>query len=310
MTLTSSDICVHGIWMGAHPWSMMPSLTHLDTRMRKSLSTVLFALAACFYASAPLFAAESGVLSSGKSSVIVNPATALADNTQRVSVLVTLLDEMGAPMIGEEVRLISARPGTDVVSEPVRTDGLGKALFSIRSPSAGPTTVLAYVGLRILNNQPLITFIEPVCPFPAGRLVKTEDHSAVYYYGRDCQRHAFPNERVFFTWYDNFQNVVTVSANEMAGMALGKNVLYRPGVRLVKFTTDARVYAVLRGGTLRWVGDESLARILYGETWSRQIDDLSDAFYGDYEFGSAIDRADAYLPANETANTPTIDYNL
>ena len=50
---------------------------------------------------------------------------------------------------------------------------------------------------------------------------------AVYYYGSDGKRHAFPNERVFATWYSDFDNVVEVSPEFLSSLPLGKNVTYR-----------------------------------------------------------------------------------
>src|SRR5688572_3767681 len=57
---------------------------------------------------------------------------------------------------------------------------------------------------------------------------------AVYFYGHDGKRHAFPNEKVYFTWYSDFSGVRTISATEMASLQLGSNVVYRPGTKPVK----------------------------------------------------------------------------
>ena len=53
---------------------------------------------------------------------------------------------------------------------------------------------------------------------------------------------------------------------------------YRPGVRLVKFLTLNRVYAVEKGGVLRWITSETLVRALYGLNWNRNVDDIEDVF--------------------------------
>lgn len=122
---------------------------------------------------------------------------------------------------------------------------------------------------------------------------------AVYYRGADGKRHAFPNSKVYFTWYQNFDSVVTVSAAEMGNSLLGKNITYRPGVKMVKFETLNRVYAVAQGGLLRWVTSESIASSLYGSDWNSKIDDISDTFYGNYTFGTDITEGSPYSAATE-----------
>jgi hypothetical protein len=93
-------------------------------------------------------------------------------------------------------------------------------------------------------------------------------------------------------------------------MPLGKNVSYRPGVRMVKFTTVPKTYAVSRYGVLRWVKTEAVATQLYGSNWNQQIDDINDAFYANYAFGSDINNSNEYSVQGEMNAAPTIDDNL
>ncbi len=128
-----------------------------------------------------------------------------------------------------------------------------------------------------------------------GDAATTAD-AVVYFLAADGYRHAFPNERVYFTWYRNFDNIVKISAADMAKIALGSNVTYRPGTRMVKFTSGNKVYAVDRGGVLRWVTTEAAARVLYGNDWNTRIDDISDALFGSYSFGPIINAQVDYNP--------------
>ena len=159
----------------------------------------------------------------------------------------------------------------------------------------------------------------PTTTATAGTLIKTtcsagaaadDPCTAVYYLTSDGLRHAFPNDKVFFTWYENFDGITTISAADMTKYTLGKNVTYRPGTRMVKFVTSNTVYAVSRGGELRPIASEAVATALYGTTWNTQIDDISDAFYGNYTFGSTIDSNITYNPNNAETATPTIEINL
>lgn len=133
---------------------------------------------------------------------------------------------------------------------------------------------------------------------------------AVYFYASDGKRHAFPNEKIFFTWFENFDDVVEVSSDFMSDLALGSNVTYHPGTKMVKFQSVRTVYAVSRAGALRPITSEEVARDLYGDDWNREIDDISDSFYGNYTFGESIDSMDDYDIEAETASVSSLDDNF
>lgn len=117
---------------------------------------------------------------------------------------------------------------------------------------------------------------------------------AVYYVGTDGKRYAFPNERIYRSWYADFSGVTRVSDSALAAVPLGGVAHYKPAVRLVKVTTDPKVYAVAAGGVLRWVTTEALAIELYGPAWSGAVDDLPDAFFAAYSIGTPIVRASEF----------------
>lgn len=182
--------------------------------------------------------------------------------------------------------------------EAYRMESSGSPTAAVTT--AAPVTVeAAYTG--VIGSRDLIKL---VCPSNAG-----VDHpcKAVYYIGADAKRHAFPNGRVFGTWYANFNNVKAVTAERLGQFALGTNITYRPGARMVKFTTDPKVYAVARGGVLRWVKTEALATAYYGTDWNKKVDDIPDAFYSNYAFGSDISAESEYSPTAELDFAPTFD---
>ncbi len=145
----------------------------------------------------------------------------------------------------------------------------------------------------------------------SGDLIKGSG-SSVYYFGANGKRYVFPTEKTYFSWYSDFSNVKTVPDDELASYPLGGNVTYKPGVKMVKITTDPRVYAVAKGGTLRWIQGESLAASLYGSDWTKKIDDIPDAFFINYSVGAAIAYASDFTPSTESANAVSInvDKNL
>jgi len=128
----------------------------------------------------------------------------------------------------------------------------------------------------------------------AGDLIKMDGLSSVYYLGADGKRYVFPNEQTYFSWYSDFSGVVTIPQSELEGYPLGANVTVRPGTKLVKITTNPKVYAVEADGTLVGVPSEAVALALYGETWASRVIDVPDAFFTNYTVSSSEVSADAY----------------
>lgn len=143
------------------------------------------------------------------------------------------------------------------------------------------------MGLRVHDLVKLVDDGDP----------NTQYDTTVYYVGADGRRHAFPNAKVYFTWFSDYNNVRIIYPRQLADIPLGANITYRPGVRLVKFLTDPRVYAVDTQRRLRWVTTEQAAQELYGSSWNQNVDDISDAFYMDYRFdGGNISSRNQYNP--------------
>jgi len=112
--------------------------------------------------------------------------------------------------------------------------------------------------------------------------------TAVYYCGANGKRYVFPNQKIYASWYADFKNVITITDEQLAQIALGGNVTYRPGVRMVKIQTDPRIYVVDKGGVLRYVTTPEIGQSMYGSKWSTYVDDLSDAFFVNYTVGESI----------------------
>ncbi len=130
----------------------------------------------------------------------------------------------------------------------------------------------------------------------AGSLLKASNAS-VYYYGANDKRYVFPNEKTYKSWFNSFDSVIAVSDNLLGEIPIGGNVTYKPGKKLVKITTDPKVYWVDKEGTLRWVKTASIAKQLFGSSWQSIIDDIPDPFFINYKIGLPI----------ETTNLPTIE---
>lgn len=142
--------------------------------------------------------------------------------------------------------------------------------------------------------------------FNAGDLIKGSG-SAVYYFAQDGRRYVFPNEKTYFSWYRDFSGVITIPDEHLSSIPLGRsNVTYRPGYKMVKVTTDPSVYVVDRGGVLRHIASEQLARTLYNLNWRQRVEDVPDAFFTNYRIGTAIQTDGDYNPNDVMTLTPSI----
>ncbi|MFA6529281.1 MAG: hypothetical protein WCT09_00180 [Patescibacteria group bacterium] len=121
-----------------------------------------------------------------------------------------------------------------------------------------------------------------------GDLIKMAGNASVYYLGADGKRYVFPNSTTYFSWYSDFSGVVTIPAAELQSYPLGGNVTMRPGTKLVKITTDPKVYAVEPNGVLRGIQTEAQAAALYGTDWNKRVVDVPDAFFTNYTTGAAL----------------------
>lgn len=136
---------------------------------------------------------------------------------------------------------------------------------------------------------------------PAGSLIKTSSSSAVYYLGHDNKRYVFPDDKVYYTWYENFDDVITVSATEMISHTLGGNITTRGGTKLAQFVAydyagnmvidDPKIYALEPGGVIRHVTTGDIASALYGATWESKINPVPNYLYSNYAVGSALTTA-------------------
>ncbi len=213
-------------------------------------------------------------------------------------------------------------PATATSHAIVKVEGTDLATVLATGLSAEFTIVSVATPATPVTETPTTPAeVSPVATAPAAlqptMLVKlpddgnlaTQADSCVYFIGTDGARHAFPNPKVYFTWYGSFTNVVIVSAETMATLPLGHNVTYKPGAIMVKFESSPQVYAVSRHAVLMPVTSEVVAARLYGSAWNTKIDDISSAFSADYTI-SATTAAAADFSADGFADVLSPDDSL
>lgn len=161
---------------------------------------------------------------------------------------------------------------------------MSKSLKKALTVAVSAMTALWSVGVAAF--APLAAAAAPsAAAVSEGDLIKAS-LPAVYYVGANGKRYVFPNEKTYKTWYANFSGVETITDAELAAVAIGGNVTYRPGSRLAKITTDPKVYMIGSDAELHAIADENTALDLFGSTWSQKVDDIPDAFFTNYTVSS------------------------
>lgn len=234
-----------------------------------------------------------------KTEVIDSGGTVLATDFSAADFAITGTQPPAAPEAPpEEPAETPTEPGpTDTpttVEAIAAAEAAAPATDSNASGSFSPTGAAA--------NTPTINVDKDLAPPPpeqpaqcvSGTLIKGS-LPAVYFCGKDGKRYVFVNEGAFYSWFHDFSTVVTLSDSALAQIPLGGNITYKPGSRMVKINTDPKVYAVARGGLLRWVTSEAVAAQLYGADWNQKIDDVPDSFFFSYRIGDPITDADVGL---------------
>jgi hypothetical protein len=265
----------------------------------KYLPTFLFSIA-LFAAPLASFAA-AGVPDMDISKLSSEKTTLNADGIDNTKITVTLKDSGYAAVVGKKVTLVSSRGVMDeikVISDT--TDGFGQASFRVSSLKNGTSVISARVDNVTLKKTITLTFGNGLTyPIAVGDLVKIPDDgdaktlndTAVYYYAVNGRRYVFPNEKVYFTWYNDFSSVKIIPIDQMSLIPIGGNVTYKAASKLVKFQTDVKTYLPTKGGVLRWVKTEEVAQGLFGPQWAQKVDDITEAFYVNYTFGRPIESA-------------------
>lgn len=170
--------------------------------------------------------------------------------------------------------------------------------------------IFAFLALSLVFVVVGTADISAKTALSAGTLIKGTNNPTVYYYAEDNKRYVFPNSHTFYSWFDDFSNVVEINDNELPLYPLGGNVRYKPGALLVKIQTNPKVYAVGNNGLLRWIKTEALAKALYGENWSLLVDDVPDSFFVNYDVGDPVENESEYEPEGEEEETDSISCNL
>lgn len=289
--IVGADGKIYKLVLGGTSWGLVESGT------RETLKAVRFVSATNGF----IVGTMGTVLKTVDGGTTWGPVTITGLTTQSLNSIEVLGDKV--VIVGDRILITSSDAGK---TWAVKTfEGTQKKFFqaliqdsthiyAVGSDDDATSLVYQFADAPVVVTPPVT---EQTTTVPQGSLIKTacgagadvnDPCKAVYFYATDGKRHAFPNDKVYFSWFTDFSTVKEVDKAFMASLTLGKNVTYRPGVKMVKFQSIPTVYAVARGGVLRPIVSEAVAAALYGATWNKQIDDISDVFYKNYTIGDMI----------------------
>ncbi|HJN84755.1 MAG TPA: hypothetical protein QF873_00365 [Patescibacteria group bacterium] len=116
----------------------------------------------------------------------------------------------------------------------------------------------------------------------------TQYDTAVYAIDDHGKRRPFSGESTYFSWFEDFDEVVELSPSAMAAYSLGATMPMHHGTWLVKIQSVNDVYAVERGGVLRRIPDEATAELFYGADWADRVRDISPTDWPRYTLGDDL----------------------
>lgn len=121
------------------------------------------------------------------------------------------------------------------------------------------------------------------------RWIKTPNSSTVYMLDDNNIRHAYPHEKIWYSYFDkDFSFVETITEEQLTSYTLGKNVQFKAG-SLIKIPSVPKVYLVGENFLIQWIKTEDTAIRLYGADWNKLVYDLDEAFFDDYVLGGDIE---------------------
>lgn len=239
----------------------------------------------------------------------IGPTSALKNETVTFSALIEDDDGTIASCVlyvdGEAEKSMTVK--TDVAYATMKFTSTGShTMYARCTNDDGESGSGSSVTVKVISES---SYAEPgdiVKIGCTGNVYVNDPCTAVYYYGYDGKRHAFSNESVFKSWFDDFDDLVTVTSSAMADISLGENVIYKPGEYLVQFS-DATVYAVSYAGILRPIGNSSIAKAIFGSDWTDEIKGVNDVFYSNYRIGSTIESSADFSVSAVQSASKTID---
>jgi hypothetical protein len=239
---------------------------------------------------------------------VVSPRTAIKDETVYYSTQVTdndLLKSCELFLDGKSVANMTIRKDVVNTTYKITTNGT-KKMYTTCTDTDNNVVNGKEVSVVVSSGSINVSSGDLIKMGCTENVLQNDPCTAVYYYGVDGKRHAFPNEKVFKSWFEDFDDLVIVSAKVLSDIPLGKNVTFRPAERLIKFSTNT-VYAISYAGLLRPIANAAIAESIFGKDWVTLIETVDDVFYSNYRVGVTVESSTAFSWKDANSATKVID---
>ncbi|PJE76923.1 hypothetical protein COV05_01875 [Candidatus Uhrbacteria bacterium CG10_big_fil_rev_8_21_14_0_10_48_16] len=104
-----------------------------------------------------------------------------------------------------------------------------------------------------------------------------------------------PDETVYFTWFDSWNETLDVSQATidayLSSYEFRGDLKIAPGTR-VKATTSTKVFVVGSDYKLHWITSETVANDIYGSGWNQGIVEVNDTYLWKYATGDDVNSSD------------------
>lgn len=153
-------------------------------------------------------------------------------------------------------------------------------------------------GSGEFGTSPVTGESEEISIVVPGEYIKSPSYSTVYYIPEEGERWVFMDANTYFTWSDSFGDIIEVTDATLPTLTLTGIMLPKPGVVLMKITSDPSVYAIEENPDdesrplRRKISSEEVAIEMYGEDWADYVIDVDPTFIGRFERGDAIEEAE------------------
>ncbi len=276
----------------------------------------------------------NSTVSRNLSSVSLSSVQGISDGVTPIVATVTVRNKSNIPVAGVDVSIRISEQDIILDPESKLTDLNGQATFSIKSSKIKTGFISFLAGGQALDARPAISFIPSITPgtpggttlpprapyepgeaIPVGTLLKlpddgnpsTQSDTTVYIVSSNGTRHPFTHSRIYFTWYTNFANVQIATEGALSALPLGEPVPFKAGTRLLKFSSDPKVYALTAERELRWLVSEAVAEAVYGSAWNTLVEEFPVSEFTLYAEGASIERFGDFDPTKEAADAASLD---
>lgn len=154
--------------------------------------------------------------------------------------------------------------------------------------------VFSFIALVLLAAPALVRAQD--CPLAVDTAYRAPNSSAVWYVTPACEKKAFKNAKLFFSYFDDFSATVVdskinrIPVDEISWMAWGPKYDPKYGA-VVKTLDDPKVYFLL-GDKKYWIEDEyAFTQLGYKWNWIEDVDARLLAKYGE---GKALNAYDGH----------------